>query len=487
MFLKIQSAALEDLKNFEHGSLLTRITTDIYNFSLYYFYKLINVIPSALRVIVFAIMTIALNWVMGLILLLLSCLLYGISFLMSRKSVKYFHLTLNKVDRLNIISQENVVGARVIKAFNLRNRQIERFAQINQDVQTYGTKAEIKALISWPFAISFVNASAVIVVLMAGIIQWSGINFGQEINIGTIYAIFGYSYLILWSTYDLVFLYVYDVRSITSRRRIFDLQTLPNLIAKQDGYEFQSGPIQFDNVAFKYNLKSQDYVLKDINLTIPLQAKIGIIGQTGSGKTTLLNLITRFYDVTAGAITIKQIPLQRLATKSLLSNISYAFQQPHLFADTIRNNIKLSNPNISDEAIKKLLEQVQLGNFIASKSVGLDFMIQEKGQNLSGGQRQRINIARALARPAQIYIFDDALSALDNITEKQVLQTIFQQTSQAILLISSQKVSTIKDLDQIIVLDQGQISAIGKHEELLASNLIYQEINRLQARGDQDG
>ena len=284
-----------------------------------------------------------------------------------------------------------------------------------------------------------------------------------------------------------MFLYVYDVRSITSRRRIFDLQTLPNLIAKQDGYEFQSGPIQFDNVAFKYNLKSQDYVLKDINLTIPLQAKIGIIGQTGSGKTTLLNLITRFYDVTAGTITIKQIPLQQLATKSLLSNISYAFQQPHLFVDTIRNNIKLSNANINDEAIKKLLEQVQLGNFIASKSAGLDFMIQEKGQNLSGGQRQRINIARALARPAQIYIFDDALSALDNITEKQVLQTIFQQTSQAILLISSQKVSTIKDLDQIIVLDQGQISAIGKHEELLASNLIYQEINRLQARGDQDG
>ena len=483
MFVKIQAAALADLAALEHGSLLTRITTDVYNFSLYYFYKLINVIPAILRVIVFVLMTIALNYLMGLVLLILSIFLYVIAFLMSRRSVEYFRLNLAKIDRLNMIGQENVTGARTIRAFNLKDRQIERFAQINNDVQNYGTKAEIRALISWPFAISFVNASAVVVVLAAGLIQWSGINFGISLSIGTIYAIFGYSYLILWSVYDLVFLYVYASRSFASRLRMAQVLYLNNPIANCQGHEFHPGPIRITDGAFKYNEQASEYTLQNINLTIWPNSRIGIIGATGSGKTTLLNLIARFYDLSKGVITINNQDLKTLNTSSLLRGISYAFQQPLLFADTIKNNIILANPHLSDIELQELLEQVQLGPLLQSKSEGFQFFLQEQGANLSGGQRQRINIARALARPAAIYLFDDALSALDNITEQQVLATICRRTAGAIVLISSQRISTIQTLDQIIVLDRGQISAVGTHAELLATNSIYQAIYKLQTRG----
>ena len=486
VFKKIQNATAQDLSNHSHGALLTRLTTDCYNFSLYYFYKLINVIPSALRLVVFSIMSLALNWIMGLILLALCLILYLSAFLMSKNSVQYYEKTLKEIDNLNMISQENIVGSRIIRAFNLKQHQLKRFAKVNQDVQSYGTKAETKALISWPFAISFVNASAVIFVLVSALVKWSGNNW-TTIDIGMIYAIFGYSYLILWSTYDLVFLYVYDIRSLVSRQRILEIKNLETKTINQGTKEFNPGLIEFIDVNFKYHQKSQDYVLKDINLKIEANSKIGIIGPTGSGKTTLLNLLTKFNQADSGQIKINDVDLKEINTQSLLANLAYAFQQPHLFSDTLANNLKLANPQLDDQQIINLIELVQLDKFINNKPAGINFQIEERGTNLSGGQKQRVNIARALARQAaKIYIFDDALSALDNITEQKVLNAIIEQTQNSCLLISAQKISTIQKMDQIIVLDQGQISAIGTHEQLLKSNHIYQQIYRLQSQGDQD-
>ena len=486
VFKKIQNSTSQDLLNHSHGALLTRLTTDCYNFSLYYFYKLINVIPSALRLIVFSLMSLVLNWIMGLILLALCLILYLSAFLMSKNSVHYYEKSLKEIDDLNMISQENIVGSRIIRAFNLKQHQLKRFAQVNENVQKYGTKAETKALISWPFAISFVNASAVIFVLVSALVKWSG-NTWTTIDIGMIYAIFGYSYLILWSTYDLVFLYVYDIRSLVSRQRIWEIKNLETKTINQGQKEFNPGLIEFINVNFKYHQKSQDYVLKDINLKIEANSKIGIIGPTGSGKTTLLNLLTKFNQVDSGQIKINDVDLKAINTQSLLTNLAYAFQQPLLFSDTLANNLKLANSQLDDQQIWDLIELVQLDKFINNKAAGINFVIEERGTNLSGGQKQRVNIARALARKeAKIYIFDDALSALDNITEQKVLNTIIEQTQNSCLLISSQKISTIQKMDQIIVLDQGQISAIGTHEQLLNSNHIYQQIYRLQSQGDQD-
>ena len=486
VFKKIQNSTSQDLLNHSHGALLTRLTTDCYNFSLYYFYKLINVIPSALRLIVFSLMSLVLNWIMGLILLALCLILYLSAFLMSKNSVHYYEKSLKEIDDLNMISQENIVGSRIIRAFNLKQHQLKRFAQVNENVQKYGTKAETKALISWPFAISFVNASAVIFVLVSALVKWSG-NTWTTIDIGMIYAIFGYSYLILWSTYDLVFLYVYDIRSLVSRQRIWQIKNLETKTINQGQKEFNPGLIEFINVNFKYHQKSQDYVLKDINLKIEANSKIGIIGPTGSGKTTLLNLLTKFNQVDSGQIKINDVDLKAINTQSLLTNLAYAFQQPLLFSDTLANNLKLANSQLDDQQIWDLIELVQLDKFINNKAAGINFVIEERGTNLSGGQKQRVNIARALARKeAKIYIFDDALSALDNITEQKVLNTIIEQTQNSCLLISSQKISTIQKMDQIIVLDQGQISAIGTHEQLLNSNHIYQQIYRLQSQGDQD-
>lgn len=487
MFEKIQNVSPKDLQKYDHGSLITRLTTDIYNFSLYYNWLIINVIPSLLRWIIFLIMTMFLNYLIGLILLGMSAILYLISFLISKNSVKYFEKSLNKIDRINKITQENIVGARIIKSFNLKQIQTNRFNKVNNEAQDVSAKADIKAFLSWPFAISFVNGSAIIVVLVFAQIQWSGIQFANtRIDVGTIYAIFSYSYLILWSVYDFVFLYVYDARSTISRKRIYEIQNLENTLNNTKGKEFELGDIVFNNVSFKYNNQSLDYVLHNLNFKISKNSKVGIIGPTGSGKTTLMNLISRLYEVSDGKILIHNEYIQEINTNSLISNISYAFQQKYLFAGTIRENIKIANENLSDEEIMNILKMAQFDKFVLSKKEGLDYKLEEYGQNLSGGQKQRMNIARALARDAKIYLFDDTLSALDNITEKKVLNEIFNKVKNSILIISSQKVSTIQQMDLIIVLDKGEISGMGTHNELLKNNLIYKEIFEFQTKGDKN-
>lgn len=487
MFDNIQKTSLKDIQKQNRGSLLSCLTIDIFNFSLYYNWMIINVFPSALRWLVFSIVVFMFNYLIGFLLLGLSIILYLISYLMSRKSIKYFGPSLAKIDRLNIISKENIVGARVIRAFNLKHRQIERFNKINSEFETLSIKAETRAFMSWPFAISFVNASAIIIILVFSQIHWSGINFaGTHIDIGTIYATFSYAYLILWSVYDFAFLYIYDARSATSRNRIFEILNLKNSLLVNDGCDFELDEIKFDNVSLKFNEQNEEFILKNINLNIPKGSKVGIIGPTGSGKTSFLNLIPRLFDVSSGQILVNSTNIKKINTSSLLQNISYAFQQKYLFSGSIKENILLSNDNLSNDDIWKILEIVQLDSFIKSKKEGLNFQLEEYGNNLSGGQKQRLNIARAIAKKAQIYIFDDSMSALDNLTEKHVLKGINQVTKNATVFISSQKISTIKNLDFIIVLDKGGIKGVGKHSELISNCQIYQDIYMLQTKGDQN-
>ncbi|WP_022935558.1 ABC transporter ATP-binding protein [Mesomycoplasma moatsii] len=270
---------------------------------------------------------------------------------------------------------------------------------------------------------------------------------------------------------------------MVSRERIIEIQKLQTHNVNYEGKTFVHGDIEFRNVSFKYFKNSNDYVLKNISFKIPKNSKFGIVGQTGSGKTTLLNLITRMWDISEGEILINGINIKDLKTSSLLENLSYAFQDKKmLFSGTIEDNVKFSNPNIDESRINKAIKIAQLEDFVSSHPQGIKYQLEEFGQNLSGGQKQRINIARAIAREAYIYLFDDVTSALDNLTEKKLLEELNENIQNSSIIMSSQKISSVENMDQIIVLDKGNISSIGTHEELLKKDKIYQEIYNLQNR-----
>lgn len=484
IFDKTQDLSPSDLHEYSSNSLMTRLSLDIFNFTMYYNWLIINVIPSIIRWLVFSIMTAIINYLICLIMIGLSVILFLGAMFFARGCAFYYDKSVKNIDSINKIIEENIVGSRVVRSFNLFERQIKRFSKINNAIYENSSKAEIKLFMAFPFAIAFVNAGAVIVVLIASLVNWAGTPFlGQQLDIADILAISSYSYLVLWSVYDSTFLYIFYTRSMVSRKRILEIQKLSNKNRNTSNTLFSMGEIEFKNVSFKYFKNSNDYVLKNISFKIPANTTFGIIGQTGSGKTTLLNLITRMWDVTEGQILVNGIDIRNVNTESLLSNISYAFQEKRmLFSGTIEENIKFSNKEISDDELWEVIEDAQLKEFVISNREGINYKLEEFGNNLSGGQKQRVNIARALARKASIYLFDDTTSALDNITEKKLLDKLFKKYNKSTLIVTSQKISTIKDMDQILVLNKGQISSIGKHNELLKKDKVYKEIFDLQTR-----
>ena len=484
IFDKTQDLSPQDLQEYSPNSLMTRLSLDIFNYSMYYNWFLINVIPSLIRWIIFSIMIAIVNYIICLLIIFLSIVLFIVAILFARKSSYYYEKSINNVDKINKIIEENVVGSRVVRSFNLFERQIRRFSIVNEKIYKNSSKAEIKTFLSFPFSLAFINACAIIVVLFASIVNWENINFlGSKISIGDILAIVSYSYLVLWSVYDATFLYIFYTRSLVSRERIIEIQKLQTHNVNYEGKTFVHGDIEFRNVSFKYFKNSNDYVLKNISFKIPKNSKFGIVGQTGSGKTTLLNLITRMWDISEGEILINGINIKDLKTSSLLENLSYAFQDKKmLFSGTIEDNVKFSNSNIDESRINKAIKIAQLEDFVSSHPQGIKYQLEEFGQNLSGGQKQRINIARAIAREAYIYLFDDVTSALDNLTEKKLLEELNENIQNSSIIMSSQKISSVENMDQIIVLDKGNISSIGTHEELLKKDKIYQEIYNLQNR-----
>lgn len=478
LFENIQKASPQDLQKYDSSSLISRLSIDIFNYSLYLNWSFINVIPSTLRLIVFSIMTFIINYYLGILMVVLSFILFIISYFFAKGSVFHYQKSIDSIDNITNITQENIIGIRVVKAFNLINKQIERFNKINNKIVEHASQADIRSLLPWPLSIALINSTSIIILIVASI---ANINFPNlKINYGDIVATISYSYLILWSTFDLIFLYIYHARSLTSKKRIYELLTIKfNSIVKNKN-QFKNGDIVFKNVSFKYNALSHDYVLHNINLNLEKFSKIGIIGPTGSGKTSLVYLIAGMWLPTDGNIFINNVDLKEINTESLLSNVSIAFQNKQLFSGTIFENIKFANNELNENDVYELLEICEMKKFIESKKEGLNYLLEEFGQNLSGGQKQRLNIARALAKKAKIYIFDDSTSALDNITEKKILDRIFKYKKNSTLIISSQKVSTVKNMDLIIVLDKGEVSGIGTHEDLLKHNPIYQEIFKLQ-------
>lgn len=478
VFVNIQYLAPEDLKKYKDNSLLTRLQLDNLNYATYLNFLTITFIPSLFRFITFSIMCLILNWIVALALIAFAIIFYIIISLLSSHAEKSYLEALESTDSLNKIIKENIVGARVVKAFNLKGRQRERFIKINDFLIRASIKAEKKVFSGWPFSLAFVASTSVIIILVFAIITWSAPN--KDTNVGNIVAFINYSYLIMWSVFEFIIIKIFKARSHASKTRIQEIVLLEKNHFNSDGLQFKSGNIVFNNVCFKYNEESIDYVLRDISFIIKENTRVGIIGPTGSGKTTLINLITRLFDSQSGEINIGGANIRDIDTKDLINNISISFQQKYLFAGTIKSNIRFGNENITDDEILKLLQISEMKTFVDSKKEGINYKLEQSGQNLSGGQKQRVAIARTLSKESKILIFDDATSALDNITEKKILESINEIKKNVTQIFVAQKISTIKDMDKIIVLDKGLIVGQGTHQELMETCNTYKEINDFQ-------
>lgn len=483
MFSHINRLSFSEIDRLGTTSLITRMTSDInqaqsgVNLVLRLFLRSPFIVAGA--IIMALIINVKLTVIFLVVALLISIVIY---FVMS-SSIPHYRSAQSKLDKVSLITRENLTGARVIRAFSRQKDEVEQYEEATNDLmKTQLFVGKISALLN-PATYAILNVGIIAVLWFGGITVYDGI-----ITQGEVLALINYMSQILLALLALANLIIAFTRASASAIRINEVFAVTSAmvegsstIEKDDKSDVK---VEFKDVSFSYYGSEQD-VLTNISFIGKKGETIGIIGGTGSGKTTLINLIPRFYDVTSGEVLIDGVNVKEYAFDVLRKNISVVPQKAVLFRGTIRENMKWGNPNATDEDIYRALEIAQARQFVDSKPEGLDALILQGGKNLSGGQRQRLTIARALVVQPEILILDDSASALDYATDARLRKALATETSDMTVFIVSQRVSAIKTADQIIVLDNGRMVGLGRHEELIESCEIYREICLSQLSEDE--
>ena len=384
-----------------------------------------------------------------------------------------FKLIQNLIDRLNLILRENLTGMMVIRAFNRQQTESQRFQQTNRELTDVSLFVNRVFVILMPVMMLVLNGVMVLVL-------WVGSHQVAEstMQVGDMMAFMQYAMQVVFAFLMLSMLFIMLPRADVSAHRVADvLETEITVLSPPEpkGFPDDFRPeIRFEHVFFRYPGAKED-VLRDIDIHIPAGQTVGIMGTTGSGKSTLVNLLPRFYDVTEGAIKISGVDIRDVPLKDLRARIGYVPQRSNLFAGTVESNLRYANPDADEETLRRALEIAQ-ADFIFEHPDGLKAKVSQGGANFSGGQRQRLTIARALAKDAPIYIFDECFSALDYQTDAKLRRALREHLSGRTIIIVSQRVATIKDAEQILVLDEGRLICQGKHRELMQHCEVYREI-----------
>jgi len=471
VFDKVQSFSFLELDKFKTSSLITRLTNDVTQVQ--------NMMLMALRIMVRAplicigglIMAVALSPKLSLVFLIAVPMILVAVILILKKSLPVFTSVQEKIDRINLVMRENILGVRVIKAFTLEKMQGARFDEANYDLMDKSVKAQNINMILWPVVTLAMNLSVIAVL-------WFGGNMANKgmIEIGKVMAFINYLLQIMNSLMMVVMLVLNFSRAKASSDRINEvLNTSPSIENNINSVRMQGFDIEFKEVSFKY-YEHGEYVLKDISFKAKEREKIGIIGATGSGKSSFASLIPRLYDVTEGQVLIGGVNVKELELKELRDNVGVVLQDSILFSGTIEDNLKFGNEHADLELMESAARDAEAYEFISTKENAFKSIVEQRGKNLSGGQKQRLSIARTLIRNPKILIMDDSSSALDMATEARLRNSIKSRMVDSTVLIIAQRISGVMDADKIIVLDNGKISAIGTHSELLKHNDIYRSI-----------
>ena len=484
LFRKIQTYSFENIDKFSTASLVTRLTTDIGNVQMSY----MMIIRTAIRSPLMFIFSIIMAYVMGgalatTFVVVVPVLITGL-LLVSRKAMPAFRRVFKKYDRLNESIEENVRGMRVVKGFSRENYERERFGAASEDIAGDFTKAERIVALNTPIMQVCLYFNMVFVLTFGSYLIISGT--GANIDVGQLSAMLTYGMQILMSLMMLSMIYVILTMSAESFKRIYEvLGEEPTLTSPANGKtEVKDGSIDFDSVNFKYSKKAKRNALSDIDIHIESGMTVGIIGGTGSSKTTLVQLIPRLYDATEGSVKVGGVDVREYDLRTLRDSVSMVLQKNLLFSGTIKENLRWGNGKATDEELVEACKLAQAHDFVSSFPDGYDTFIEQGGTNVSGGQKQRLCIARALLKKPKILILDDSTSAVDTRTDALIRDGFKKFIPETTKIIIAQRIASVEEADMIIVLDKGEISAVGKHEELLKTSEIYREVYEQQTGGN---
>lgn len=483
IFSKVQTFSFENIDKFSSSSLVTRMTTDISNVQLAY----MMIIRTAIRSPLMFIFSITMAYIMGgalatTFVVVVPILIVGL-FLVSRKAMPAFRSVFRKYDRLNESIEENVRAMRVVKGFAREDYEKNKFGTAAENIRRDFTRAE--RIVAWnsplmQFCVYF-NMAFVLLVGSRMIIT-SG---GTVIDVGQISAMLTYGMQILMSLMMLSMIYVILTMSSESIKRICEvLEETPKLeMPSEPVTEVKDGSVDFENVSFKYSEKAEKYALSNINLHIKSGMTVGILGDTGSSKSTLVQLIPRLYDTTEGSVKVGGRDVREYDIKTLRDSVAMVLQKNLLFSGTINENLRWGDADATEDEIKEACRLAQADEFVMSFPDGYETKIEQGGTNVSGGQKQRLCIARALLKKPKILILDDSTSAVDTKTDMLIrtgFKTYIPETTKIII---AQRVASVQDADLILIMHNGCIMAMGKHDELLESSEVYREIYTQQTMG----
>ena len=484
MYYAVQDYSFSNIDKFSTGSIVTRLTTDVTNVQNSFQMCTRIAVRCPVMLIFALVMAFQINSELALVFLgVLPILAIGLGLLMKFVG-PVFERVFKTYDRMNTVVQENVRGIRVVKAYVREDYETEKFKGVSGLLYKQFSKAQ-KTMAGVAPLMQFCMYACML------LISWFGARLivGGSMTTGELTSLFSYAMQILMSLMMVAMVFVMITMSKASAERIVEiLEEQPDLHNPENPVtEVKSGDIRFENVNFSYKGDEHKLALQNVNLDIKAGQTIGILGGTGAAKSTLVQLIPRLYDVTTGSVKVGGVDVRAYDIEALREQVAMVLQKNVLFSGTIKENLRWGNENASDEELQRVCKLAQADEFIQQMPKKYDTYIEQGGTNVSGGQKQRLCIARALLKKPKVLILDDSTSAVDTKTDALIRKAFAEEIPGTTKLIIAQRVSSVQDADQIIILDGGMVQAVGTHDELLAGNRIYQEIYNQQTRkGDEE-
>lgn len=482
VFKRIMEFSFEQTDKFSTGSLITRVTNDITQLQNFVMQCLRGFVRTSMLLIGGIACMVSLNMEFGIIIacalpFVAVCVVYFIA-----KANPKFTVLQKKLDKVNNVMQENVSGARVVKAYVKEDYETERFEKANNELVS--TQLDVLLLLSYmtPIMNIILNLSVVAVIKVGGIQVSAG-----SATPGNVMAAITYCSQVLNAVMRMTMIFQTASRGIASKKRVMEIINCDPAI-KSGTYNKETavkGKVEFKNVSFAYPGMDNENVIENFNLVINPGETIGILGATGCGKSSLVNLIPRFYDVTKGEVLIDDVNVKDYDLQVLRDKVSIALQKPEIFSTTIAENIAWGDDSAGSEKIRQAADIAQATEFIDNRTDGMDTQVSQGGHSLSGGQKQRVAISRAVLKNSEILIFDDATSALDLKTEADLYSELSVKKYDVTRIIIAQRIASVKNADRIVVMDNGRLADVGSHSELIKTSEIYKDIYESQLKGNE--
>ena len=487
IFKKIQSFSFSNIDKFSSSSLVTRTTTDINQIQMSFQMCIRIVVRAPLMMIFSAIMAFITGGVMACIfVVLIPVVAFGL-YMIGKNAMRIFTRVFKRYDKLNESVQENVSGIRVVKSYVREEYEKEKFNNASNNLSFDFIKAEKIVALNNPLINTVIHLSNIAVLSFGSFIYWkshTSEGYWASLEIGQISALLTYGIQILMNIMMISMILVMLFISLEAVKRVSEvLNEEPTIRNPEDPvFEVKNGDVEFKNVNFKYKDTAENYALQNIDVSIKSGEFVGILGSTGSGKTSFINLICRLYDVSDGQVLVGDHDVKKYDLKTLRDNVAVVLQKNVLFSGTIASNLRWGNPDATEEEMARACQIAQCYEIVKSKENGFDSVVEHGGANFSGGQKQRLCIARAILKKPKIMILDDSTSAVDTRTDKLIRKGLKEDLPEMTKIVIAQRISSIEDADKIIIMDNGQINAVGTHEQLIKSNKIYQEVYYSQNR-----